>query len=181
MRRSSGSGGRPSIPQRTAWAVETLAVQPGERILEIGCGSGLAAALVCEQLAGGGMVAIDRSETQIERARRRNAEHVASGRLALEAVELAHLELRGARFDKVFAVNVNAFWLGSASAELAVAREALAPGGTLYLFYEAPSPARACSVAERLPHTLRAGGFAEPTVLRPSETLVGCCAQLRGA
>jgi protein-L-isoaspartate O-methyltransferase len=69
------------VPERVRWAVETLSVRPGDRVLEIGCGSGLAAALICERLVEGRMLAIDRSPIQIERARRRNEAHVASGRL----------------------------------------------------------------------------------------------------
>jgi protein-L-isoaspartate O-methyltransferase len=63
------------------WAVETLAVQPPDRVLETGCGSGVAAAMVCGRLVEGRMLAIDRSSIQIERARRRNEPHLASGRL----------------------------------------------------------------------------------------------------
>jgi ubiquinone/menaquinone biosynthesis C-methylase UbiE len=69
-----------------------LAVEPGDRLLEIGGGPGVAASLVCEQLDRGSLLLIDRSATAIERARRRNPEHVASGRLALETVDVADLD-----------------------------------------------------------------------------------------
>jgi protein-L-isoaspartate O-methyltransferase len=59
------------VPERVRWAVERLAVQPSDRVLEIGCGSGVAATMICERLVEGQMLAIDRSEVQIERARRR--------------------------------------------------------------------------------------------------------------
>lgn len=139
-------------------------------MLEIGCGSGVAASLVCARLVEGRMLAIDRSAIQIERTRRRNEAHVASGRLALETVALADLDVGDARFDKVFAINVNVFWLGPADEELARVRRALAPEGTLSLFYEAPAPARARKTAERIAAILGSGGFAEPEILAPQAT-----------
>jgi protein-L-isoaspartate O-methyltransferase len=89
----------PYVAERMRWAVETLDVQPGGRVLEIGCGSGGAAALVCDWLVRGEMLAIDRSPIQIERARRRNDAHLAAGRLSLRTVELADLDAGDARFD----------------------------------------------------------------------------------
>ena len=55
------------IPDRIRWAVETLDVEPGDRVLEIGGGPGVAASLVCERLGGGNLLLIDRSATAIER------------------------------------------------------------------------------------------------------------------
>jgi cyclopropane fatty-acyl-phospholipid synthase-like methyltransferase len=163
-----------AVPERLRWAVETLAVQPCDRVLEIGCGSGVAASLVCERLVDGRMLAIDRSPTQIERARRRNRAHVVSGRLTLETVELADLDVGNATFDKVFAINVNLFWVGPAKAELAVVRRVLSRDGRFLLVYETPAPERAQHVAERLSAALRSSRFPEPELLTPAPTLVGC-------
>ena len=61
-----------------------LDVQPDDVVLEIGCGGGVAVALICDRLADGHILAVDRSATMIVRAQRRNSDCVAAGR-ALEA------------------------------------------------------------------------------------------------
>ena len=163
----------PAIPDRVRWAVETLALGPADHVLEIGCGSGLAAALICERLVEGRMLAIDRSATQIERARRRNQAHIASGRrLRLETVALACLDTGGERFDRAFAINVNLFWLGPAREELDRIRRALRPGGTLHLFYQTPGHARGRDIGGRIAAVLRAGRFVEPEIVVRGATSV---------
>src|ERR671930_1094140 len=127
-------------PEHARWAVATLDPGPDDLLLEIGCGPGVAVAMVCERLVGGKVVAIDRSATAISRATKRNAEHVAAGRAVLRTVALEQLQPadvlgRRERFDKVFAMNVNLFWVRSPAKELDLVRRLLAPGGALYLFY----------------------------------------------
>jgi ubiquinone/menaquinone biosynthesis C-methylase UbiE len=61
------------VPERIRWAVRTMAPGPDDHLLEIGCGPGVAVAHVCQRLAGGQILAIDRSATAIARAARRAA------------------------------------------------------------------------------------------------------------
>src|SRR6266508_3554981 len=74
--------------ERFVWAVDTLALDPADRVLEVGCGHGVAVSLVCERLTSGRITAIDRSQKMIEMAARRNREHVAGGRAVLKTAAL---------------------------------------------------------------------------------------------
>jgi SAM-dependent methyltransferase len=152
--------------ERFVWAVETLEVDPADRLLEVGCGHGVAVSLVCERLATGTITAIDRSPKMIEMATRRNREHVDAGRAALEAVALEDADLGERRFDKIFAFNVAPFWL-QPEAALGAVREHLAPGGAVYIFWDArhSEPERARDLGNELANRLREGGFSVDRVL----------------
>jgi ubiquinone/menaquinone biosynthesis C-methylase UbiE len=123
--------------ERLTWAVDVLAVRPGDRLLEVGCGHGVAVTLVCERLGAGHITAIDRSATMIAAAEKRNRAHVEAGRAAFVTGPFETAALGDARFDKIFAVHVAAFWREPAET-LGRARALLAPGGALYLFNQTP-------------------------------------------
>ena len=116
-------------------AVETMALAPDDRVLEVGCGPGAAAELVCAGLSHGRMLAVDRSAVAVRRAAERNAAHVAAGRLEVRRATLAELDLPPGSFDVAFAVNVNVFWTSDAAAELDALGRVLVPGGRLLLAY----------------------------------------------
>src|ERR1044072_15400 len=105
----SGMPGKAS--ERFVWAVHTLEVRPADRLLEVGCGHGVAISPVCERLTTGTITAIDRSPKMIEMATRRNREHVDAGRAVLEAVALEDADLGDRSFAKVFAFTVDPLWL----------------------------------------------------------------------
>jgi SAM-dependent methyltransferase len=153
-----------AVPPRLLWAVERLSVEPDDRLLEIGCGSGVAVSLICDLLDGGTITAIDRSPAMVERALKRNEQHVASRKATIQLGELADLELPDGSLTKIFAVNVNLFWTRSPAAELEIARRFLAPGRGLFLFYDAPSESRLETIADRLVATLAGAGLPAASV-----------------
>jgi SAM-dependent methyltransferase len=87
------------VSARLRAIVEGLGVQPGDRVLEIGCGHGVAATLVCELLGHGRLTAVDRSPAMIAAASRRNRRFVEDGRAEFLVRELEALELGERRFD----------------------------------------------------------------------------------
>jgi SAM-dependent methyltransferase len=152
--------------ERFVWAVDTLDVHPADRLLEVGCGQGVAVSLVCEKLTTGTITAIDRSPKMIEMATRRNREHLDAGRAALEAIALEDADLGDRRFDKIFAFNVAPFWLQPKVALRAV-REHLAPDGAVYIFWDArhSAPERVRDLGNELADRLREGGFSVDRIL----------------
>lgn len=155
---------RPIAAERLRWAAATLDPAPSDRLLEIGCGAGVAISLICERLAGGTIVGIDRSSPMIAQAARRNRAHVDAGRAAFHAVALADSELGDVRFDKVFAVNVRLF-RADAAREADVLRRALVPHGALYLFQQHPSAGRTRAVTAELTAALERAGFSVRNVM----------------
>jgi SAM-dependent methyltransferase len=155
-----------AVPPRLAWAVELLDVRPDDQILEVGCGPGVAASLVCERLGGGRITAIDRSRTAVERALRRNAAHVAAGKARFACLDIAQAASLGGRFDKVFAVNVNLFWTRRPEAEFAVVKGLLRGAGALTLVYESPPGVPADRTARKVTDALAGHGFTTTTSAR---------------
>jgi ubiquinone/menaquinone biosynthesis C-methylase UbiE len=126
------------VSDRLRRIVEGLGLRPSDRVLEIGCGHGVAATLVCERLVGGAYTAVDRSPKMVEAARRRNEEHIAAGRAEFLVMALEALELGERRFDVIFAARVGLFHREPERAR-ALAEPWLAPGGRLVVAYDAPA------------------------------------------
>ena len=148
------------LPDRIAWAVELLDVQPDDRILEIGCGRGVAAALVCRRLASGRLVGVDRSATAIAAARAVAAACVEAGTALFHNVALADVDpVALGRFDKILAVNVNLFWTQQVPDELPLLADLLDSGGRLQLVYEPPSADRVAHVRDHVLAGLSIAGY----------------------
>ena len=144
---------------RVRWAVDRLDVRPGDRLLELGCGHGVAVSLVCERVDGGHVVAVDRSEKMIAAAMARNARAVEPGTAAFLLGEVAEVDLGAWRFDKAFALRFPAFLRGDPTRELEAVRERLVPGGRLYVLEQPIGEAAVPGVASQLRAALDHPGF----------------------
>lgn len=163
-------------PRRLQWAVERLHLSGDEAILEIGCGRGVAVALICPLLGSGKITAIDRSATAIKAARERNAASTATGKAAFHEAAIEAFDGGRRAFDVIFAVNVNLFWL-DARRGLEAARRLLAENGRLFLFYEAPSPSQRAKIAAILPEKLASGGFHRTETVEAGASLLAVSAK----
>ncbi|WP_269932007.1 SAM-dependent methyltransferase [Aminobacter sp. HY435] len=171
-----------AIPERIVWAIDHLAVRPGDRLLEIGCGRGVAVAGITPLLIDGHITGLDRSDSAISAAEERNRAAIAAGKAALVQGAFADWKRAGSAFDKVFAINVNLFWL-EAMRELAVLKPLLAPGGRLFLFFEPPTAGQVETIRRAVEVRLKAAGYVVEEVMTgpaPSPPLVGIVARPAG-
>lgn len=128
-----------TISARLAAVVDALPLAPGLRVLEIGCGPGVAARAVAARVGADGFVlATDRSARAVAQARAGSAAEIAGGvmdvrQVAAEDIALADGE---APYDLAFAVRVGAFdGRHPAAGAQALARlaDVLVPGGVLWV------------------------------------------------
>ena len=155
----AGGMSKQPIPPRIKWAVDLMDPQPSDSVLEIGCGAGAGAELICERLETGKLFAIDRSESGVDRTKRRCAKYVEAGRLTVRQIDLATLRVPVKRLNKVFAFNVNLFWVRKCDDEVALLHERVLPGGAVYLYYEANRPELIPNIVTKASKALTDGGF----------------------
>ena len=126
------------ISPRLARAIAALPLRPEMRVLEIGCGPGVAAREISRILTAGQILAIDRSAKAIAQALAGSVDELASGRLEFRqsAIEDLVLAPGEARFDIAFAMRVGALDGRHKELErqaLARLKAALKPDGVLYI------------------------------------------------
>ncbi len=125
------------MSERLRLAVERLDVQPADVVLEIGCGHGVAASLICERLRGGHLVAIDRSPAMADAARRRNQRFTEAGCAEFICTALEDADFGARRFDRILALRVGLFYRDPEGAAALVAKW-LRPGGRVLAEYDTP-------------------------------------------
>jgi|GEM_PF-5519503 len=120
--------------ERVASAVlELLALQPGDAVLELGCGSGRMLAAVAARLRDGFVAGVDPSPLMVRHAAARNRRVIAQKRAQVSVASTPDLgAFPDARFDRVFGTHVVYFWPDPAR-DLAEVARVLRPGGLLLL------------------------------------------------
>jgi ubiquinone/menaquinone biosynthesis C-methylase UbiE len=155
-------GRRSSNVQRSRWAVELLGIKPTDRVIELGCGPGVAIAALASQASQGLVVGIDHSEVMIRQASRRNAQAIRAGRVRLIRAPVEHLESVDGPFDAALAVNTVGFW-PEPEARLREIGHMLRTGGRIALVSQPRCPGATASTsaaaAEELADLLREAGF----------------------
>lgn len=126
------------ISTRLLEIVEALPLRPGLRVLEIGCGPGVAARAVAERVGRGHVLGVDRSANAVARAIARSRPQIAAGSLSFRRVAIEEFVLEpGERpYDLAFAVRVGVLdgrHPGRRQDALARIRRAHRRGGRLFI------------------------------------------------
>lgn len=141
-------------------ALDLLAPEAGERLLEIGPGTAAAAELLLARVPDAHLTLVDRSATAVARIGLRLAEALAAQRVTLLEAELADLPVDDAAVTGAYGINVNAFWTSMALGELSELVRVLSPGGRLVLVYgDVPDPARLPAIAATVAANLMSVGL----------------------
>jgi SAM-dependent methyltransferase len=119
--------------QPTRLAIDALAIQPGEDVLDLGCGPGQAAAQMLPLARPGRVCGMDQSAVMIDQARHLNREAVRTGEARFDVAGFDALPFPDGSFDAVLASNVMYFWHDTAPV-LAEIRRVLRPGGRLSIY-----------------------------------------------
>jgi ubiquinone/menaquinone biosynthesis C-methylase UbiE len=116
------------------WTVQVLDAQPGDHILEIGFGPGLAIEKLLRQVPDVQIAGIDYSQTMVHAARRRNARAVRAGRVDLRYGDVQHLPFADTLFERVYSIHCIYFWPDAEKA-LAEIQRVMKPGGRLVITF----------------------------------------------
>jgi ubiquinone/menaquinone biosynthesis C-methylase UbiE len=153
---------RSSNVARNRWAVQLLDVQPTDRVIELGCGPGVAIAALASRAVKGLVVGVDHSQVMIRQARRRNGAAIKTGRVRLIHTPVESLTITDGQFDAALAVNTLGMW-PEPSARLHEVARLLRPGGRIALVSQprcsGATAATSARAANELTDLLTEAGF----------------------
>jgi trans-aconitate methyltransferase len=148
---------------RSRWTVDLLHIDLDDRVLEIGCGPGVALQHVARRLLSGIVVGIDHSPVMIKQATRRNREAIAAGRVLVRVGPIEDVGAVGGPFTRIFSANVIQF-MPDKTAFFRLLYAKLAPGGIVATTYQPrnknPTRADALAMADQISAAMTSAGFA---------------------
>jgi SAM-dependent methyltransferase len=130
---------RSSNRRRNAWAVSLLGVRPGDRVLEVGFGPGLAIRDLSRLASEGYVCGIDHSELMLRRAQRLNVEGTRRGVVDLRLASVDALPAFEEPLDKILTVNSMMFWPAPV-VRLRELRRLLRDGGLIAVAHQPRGP-----------------------------------------
>jgi cyclopropane fatty-acyl-phospholipid synthase-like methyltransferase len=154
--------------------VDMMALQPDSRVLEIGCGPGLALTQCAALVRDGNVVGLDHSPVMIDQARNRLQNAGLSQKAVLHVGGVERLADWPMRFDRVYSLNVIQFIPDKAKYYHSV-YDALIVGGKCFTTYQPRmdnnDPDGATLMAEKITALMQAADFRRLTARRLKQDL----------
>lgn len=94
----------------TAWALDFLSFNAGDRVLDIGCGGGAALKRMSEWIISGSLTGVDYSEISVKMSAKLNKADVESGKMKIISASVESLPFSDNAFDKIITVESFYFW-----------------------------------------------------------------------
>jgi ubiquinone/menaquinone biosynthesis C-methylase UbiE len=134
-------------------AIAALNPMPGDRVLELGFGTGYGLMRMARIARIGKICGIDQSREMFEAASRRNHAAIARGDMQLVCGQIRNLPWQGGIFDHALMVNI-VYFLDDEGADLREIHRVLRPGGTVVAYATAKSSMRTWPFCEPDTHRL---------------------------
>ena len=120
---------------RSQWVLELLQIEPVDRVLEIGFGSGRDLRRVHARASQGLTAGIDHSAEMVKMARAKSIGGITEGRVDIRLAPAERIPFPDDRFTKVYSINSVQFWPRRAAAFREI-RRVLRPGGLVAIALE---------------------------------------------
>ena len=153
---------RSSNRVRNQKTVELMKLQPDSRVLEVGCGPGLALKFCAERVNVGNVVGLDHSPVMIAQARKRVSKAGMAPKVSLMVGGIEKLDGWTMSFDRIYSLNVIQFIPDKADYFRAV-YNALDNNGMCFTTYQPrmdnDDPNGAAAMADEIASLMQASGF----------------------
>lgn len=149
-------------------------IDPADYILEIGCGTGLAAEQIIPLLKKGKIVAVDQSRTAIDKSVKKNEDAIKQGKAGFIQTAFLEMPKPKKKFDKIFSFNINFFWTQkSIRDEAAMLEKIIDKNGKLFVLYGPLLDGGWEKIKAKVPANLEAAGFSIKEIIY--DKTVNCC------
>jgi cyclopropane fatty-acyl-phospholipid synthase-like methyltransferase len=153
---------RSSNRLRNQRTVELVALQPGSRVLEVGCGPGLALTHCAEQAGIGRVVGLDHSSVMIGQARKRLQDASLLEKVTLHFGGVERMADWPMAFDRIYSLNVIQF-IPDKAGYFRMVYETLDTGGMCFTTYQPRmdngDPNGAALMADAIAALMQIAGF----------------------
>ena len=119
----------------TDWALCHIKTEPGDYVLDVGCGGGKTVGKLSNMVGNGKVYGIDYSDLCIKKAEKLNHKNVLCGKVKLQKATVSALPFDSEKFDLVTAVETYYFWPDKLN-DLREIWRVIKPGGRIMLVFE---------------------------------------------